>query len=84
MPLTTEYHLTVGFEVLGLFYRVLSMNEPYSKVSGDFNPVHHEPLLCHLCHLARYHYAWHVHQVPLLDGMRETVVAKGVPDHVFK
>src|ERR1700679_2044595 len=38
MPLATEYHLTSDSN--RSLYRAHSTNEPYSKVSRDFNPIH--------------------------------------------
>ena len=41
LPLTTEYHLTSDSNPS--LYRAPSTNEPYSNVSGDFNPIHTNP-----------------------------------------
>ena len=41
IPLTTEYHFTLDSNPS--LYRAPSTNEPYSKVSGDFNPIHMNP-----------------------------------------
>ena len=38
MPLATEYHLTSDSNPS--FCRAPSTNKPFSKVSGDFNPIH--------------------------------------------
>jgi acyl dehydratase len=81
MPLATEYHLTSDSN--RSLYRAHSTNEPYSKVSGDFNPIHMNPYFAAFASLpdiithgmfTSATTRWYV----------ETVVAKGVPDRVFK
>jgi fatty acid synthase subunit alpha, fungi type len=65
VPLITDYHLTSDSNPS--LYRAPSTSEPYSKVSGDFNSIHTNPLLCRLFLLTRYLYACSLE--PLLDGM---------------
>jgi len=80
VPLTTEYHLMSDSNPS--LYHASSTNEPYSKVSGDFNPIHMNP-----------YFAFASLPGNITHGMFtsattrryvETVVAKGVPDRVFK
>ena len=81
VPLTTEYHLMSDSNPS--LYRTPSTDEPYSRVSGDFNSIYTNPYFSAFASLpdtvthgmftsatAR----WYV----------ETVVAKAVPDRVFK
>jgi hypothetical protein len=60
ISLTTEYHFTSNLNPS--LYRTPSANEPYSKVSGDFNPIHTNPYLVAFASRYRYALAWHVHQ----------------------
>ena len=60
IPLATEYHLTSDSNPS--LYRAPSTNEPYSKVSGDFNPIHTNPYFAAFASLPGTIYAWHVHQ----------------------
>ena len=81
MPLTTEYHLMLDSSPS--FYRVPSTNEPYSKVSGDFNPVHTNPYFTTFASLP----GTITHGMFTSAATRwyaETVVAKGIPDRMFK
>ena len=80
MPLTTEYHFMSDSNPS--LYRAPSTDEPYSKVSGDFNPIHMNP-----------YFAFASLPGNITHGMFtsattrryvETVVAKGVPDRVIK
>ena len=41
IPVAAEYHLTSSTN--SSLYHVPSTNEPHSKVSGDFNPIHTNP-----------------------------------------
>jgi fatty acid synthase subunit alpha, fungi type len=41
VPITIKYRLTSDSNLS--LYRAPSTNEPYSKVSGDFNPIHTNP-----------------------------------------
>ena len=81
IPLATEYHLTSDSNPS--LYHAPSKNEPYSGVSGDFNPIHTNP----------YFAAYASLPGTITHGMfssaatrryMETVVAMGVPDRVFK
>jgi fatty acid synthase subunit alpha, fungi type len=81
MPLTTEYHLTSDSNPS--LYRAPSTNEPYSKVSGDYNPIHTNPYFAAFASLP----GTITHGMFTSAATRryvETVVAKGVPDRVFK
>jgi fatty acid synthase subunit alpha, fungi type len=81
IPLTTEYHLTSDSNPS--LYRAPSTNEPYSKVSGDFNPIHTNPYFAAFASLP----GTITHGMFTSAATRryvETVVAKGVPDRVFK
>ena len=81
MPLTTEYHLTSDLNPS--LYRAPSINEPYSKVSGDFNPICMNPYFTTLASLpgtimhGRFTSAATRRYV-------KTIIAKGIPDCVFK
>jgi len=81
IPLAAEYHLTSSTNPS--LYHAPTTNEPYSKISGDFNPIHTNP-----------YFAAHA-SLPgtITHGMFssaatrryvETVVAMGVPDRVLK
>ena len=81
MPLTTEDHLTSDSNPS--FYRAPSTNEPYSKVSGDFNPIHTNSYFAAFASLS----GTIMHGMFTSAATRwyvETVVAKGVSDCVFK
>ena len=81
VPLTTEYHLTSDSNPS--LYRAPSSNEPYSKISGDFNPIHTNPYFAAFASLP----GTITHGMFTSAATRryvETVVAKGVPDRVFK
>ncbi len=81
IPLTTEYHLTSDSNPS--LYRAPSTNEPYSKVSGDFNPIHTNPYFAAFASLP----GTITHGMFTSAATRryvETVVAMGVPDRVFK
>ncbi len=81
IPLAAEYHLTSSTNPS--LYHAPATNEPYSKISSDFNPIHTNP-----------YFAAHA-SLPgtITHGMFssaatrryvETVVAMGVPDRVLK
>ncbi|KAI0264369.1 fatty acid synthase [Gloeopeniophorella convolvens] len=79
VPLASEYHLTSGANPS--LYTAPATNEPYSKVSGDYNPIHINP----------YFAAYASLPGTITHGMYgsaatrrfvETVVALGVPDRV--
>ena len=81
MSLTTEYHLTLDSN--SSLYGTPSTNESYLKVSGDFNPIHTKPYFAAFASLPGI----------ITHGMftsvatrqyTETVIAKGIPDCVFK
>jgi fatty acid synthase subunit beta len=81
MPLTTEYHLTSDSNPS--LYRAPSTNAPYSKVSGDYNPIHTNPYFATFASLP----GTITHGMFTSATTRqyvETVVAKGIPDRVFK
>ena len=81
MPLTTEYHLMSDSNPS--FYCAPSTNEPYSKVSEDFNPIHTNPYFAAFASLS----GTITHGMFTSAATRwyvETVIAKGVPDRVFK
>ena len=62
IPLTTGYHLTSDSNPS--LYRAPSTNEPYSNVSGDFNPIHTNPYFAAFPSLSGTinAYAWHVYE----------------------
>ena len=81
VPLTIEYHLTSDSNPS--LYRAPSTNEPYSKISGDFNPIHMNPYFAAFATLP----GTITHGMFTSAATRryvETVVAKGVLDHIFK
>jgi hypothetical protein len=81
IPLTSEYHLTSSANPS--LYHAPSNNEPYSKVSGDFNPIHTNPYFAAYASLP----GTITHGMFSSAATRryvETVVAMGVPDRVFK
>ena len=81
MPLTTEYHLTSDSNPS--LYRAPCMNEPYSKVSGDFNPIRTNPYFTALASLP----GTITHGTFISAATRwyvKTVVAKGIPNRMFK
>jgi hypothetical protein len=57
--------------IISFLYYVLTTNEPYSKISSNFNPMHANP-----------YFAAHASLPSTI--MHETVMATGVPDHVLK
>ncbi|KAH9953906.1 acyl transferase domain-containing protein, partial [Lactifluus volemus] len=80
ISIPTEYHLTLSANPS--VYRAPTTNEPYSKVSGDFNPIHTNPYFS-------------LYELPgtITHGMFssaaarcyvETVVTLGIPDRVYK
>jgi len=78
VPLTTEYHLMSDLNPS--LYRAPSTSGPYSKVFGDFNAVHMNPYFAFLLGIF-------THGMFTRAATRryvETVVAKAVPDRVFK
>ena len=81
IPLPTEYHLTSSANPS--VYRAPTTNEPYSKVSGDFNPIHTNPYFSMYASLP----GTITHGMFSSAATRryvETVVAMGVPDRVHK
>jgi fatty acid synthase subunit alpha, fungi type len=81
IPLTTEYHLTSDSKPS--LYCTPSTNEPYSTVSGGFNPIHTNPYFAAFASLPDTF----THGMFTSAATRryvETVIAKGVPDCVFK
>jgi hypothetical protein len=69
IPLATEYHLTSS--IYPSLNHVPATNEPYSKISGNFNPIHTNP-----------YFAAHASLPGTIT--HETVVAMGIPDRVLK
>jgi hypothetical protein len=69
IPLAIEYHLTSS--TYPSLYHVPATNELYSKISGEFNPMHTNP-----------YFAAHTSSPGTIT--HETVVAMGVPDRVLK
>jgi fatty acid synthase subunit alpha len=81
IPLATEYHLTSDSNPS--LYHAPYTNEPYSRVSGDFNPIHTNPYFAAFASLP----GTITHGMFSSAATRryvETVVAMGVPDRVFK
>jgi acyl dehydratase len=81
IPLATEYHLTSDSNPS--LYHAPSTNEPYSTISGDFNPIHTNPYFAAYASLP----GTITHGMFSSAATRryvETVVAMGVPDRVFK
>jgi len=81
IPLPAEYHLTSSTNFS--FYHAPSTNEPYSKVSGDFNPIHTNPYFAAYASLP----GTITHGMFSSAATRryvETVVAMGIPDRVLK
>jgi len=81
ISLAAEYHLTSSTNPS--LYHAPSTNEPYSKVSGDFNPIHTNPYFAAYASLP----GTITHGMFSSAATRryvETVVAMGVPDRVFK
>ncbi len=81
MPLTTEYHLMLDSNPS--LYRSPSTNEPYSKVSKDFNPIHTNPYFASLPGTI-IHGMFTSAAIRLSRLYVEAVIVKGVSDHVFK
>jgi fatty acid synthase subunit alpha len=81
IPLSDEYHFTSSTNPS--FYHAPATNEPYSKVSGDFNPIHTNPYFAAYASLP----GTITHGMFSSAATRrfvETVVAMGVPDRVLK
>ena len=81
IPLASEYHLTSNANPS--LYHAPATNEPYSKVSGDFNPIHTNPYFSSFASLP----GTITHGMFSSAATRryvETVVAMGVPDRVHK
>jgi fatty acid synthase subunit alpha, fungi type len=81
IPLATEYHLTSSANPS--LYCAPATNEPYSRVSGDFNPIHTNPYFASYAALP----GTITHGMFSSAATRryvETVVAMGIPDRVHK
>jgi fatty acid synthase subunit alpha, fungi type len=81
ISLDTEYHLTSSANPS--LYRAPATNEPYSKVSGDFNPIHTNPYFASYASLP----GTITHGMFSSAATRryvETVVAMGIPDRVHR
>lgn len=81
IPLASEYHLTSSANPS--LYHAPATNEPYSVVSGDFNPIHTNPYFSSFASLP----GTITHGMFSSAATRryvETVVAMGVPDRVHK
>ncbi len=81
IPLASEYHLTSSANPS--LYHAPATNEPYSMVSGDFNPIHTNPYFSSFASLP----GTITHGMFSSAATRryvETVVAMGVPDRVHK
>lgn len=81
IPLAVDYHFTSSTNPS--FYHAPATNEPYSKVSGDFNPIHTNPYFAAYASLP----GTITHGMFSSAATRrfvETVVAMGVPDRVLK
>lgn len=81
IPLAGEYHLTSNTNPS--LYHAPTTNEPYSKVSGDFNPIHTNPYFAAYASLP----GTITHGMFTSAATRryvETVVAMGIPDRVYK
>jgi acyl dehydratase len=81
IPLAAEYHLTSNTDPS--LYHAPATNEPYSKVSGDFNPIHTNPYFAAYASLP----GTITHGMFSSAATRryvETVVAMGVPDRVLE
>ncbi|KAI9439787.1 fatty acid synthase [Lactarius indigo] len=79
IPLASEYHLTSSANPS--LYHAPATNEPYSTVSGDFNPIHTNPYFSSFASLP----GTITHGMFSSAATRryvETVVAMGVPDRV--
>jgi fatty acid synthase subunit alpha len=81
IPLASDYHFTSSANPS--LYHAPATNEPYSKVSGDFNPIHTNPYFSSFASLP----GTITHGMFSSAATRryvETVVAMGVPDRVHK
>ncbi len=81
IPLASEYHLTSSANPS--LYHAPATNQPYSQVSGDFNPIHTNPYFSSFASLP----GTITHGMFSSAATRrfvETVVAMGVPDRVHK
>ncbi|KAI0033531.1 fatty acid synthase [Vararia minispora EC-137] len=80
VPLASEYTLTT--EDVSSTYKAPATNEPYSKISGDFNPIHVNPYFSDYASLP----GTITHGMFSSAATRrfiETVVAKGRPERVL-
>ena len=81
MPLITKCHLTSDSNPS--HYNTPFTNEPYLEVSGDFNPIHINPYFAAFASLPGT--IMHSMFNSAATGQyMETVIAKGILDHVFK
>jgi fatty acid synthase subunit alpha len=81
IPLANEYTLTTAG--VSNTYRAPATNEPYSGISGDFNPIHINPYFSDYASLPGTitHGMW---SSAATRRFVETVVAKGHPERVLK